>query len=36
MIADINVHLNDGNPHAHIMLTTREVALNGFGKNNRD
>ncbi|RZF60880.1 Ti-type conjugative transfer relaxase TraA [Sphingomonas populi] len=41
MIADLNVHWDigvDGNPkpHAHVMLTTREVGEDGFGKKNRD
>lgn len=32
MCADICVHdKGDGNPHAHIMLTTREVTPDGFG-----
>jgi hypothetical protein len=35
--ADIAIHDNDdGNPHAHIMLTTREVTRDGFGKKNRE
>jgi len=37
MIADLNIHdKGDGNPHAHIMLTTRHVTPEGFGKKNRD
>ena len=32
MIADVNIHTKKGNPHAHILLTTREVNENGFGK----
>jgi ATP-dependent exoDNAse (exonuclease V) alpha subunit len=41
MIADIAIHekeASDGgsNPHAHIMLTMREVDAEGFGKKNRD
>src|SRR5271157_1283857 len=32
MIADINIHTKKDNPHAHILLTTREVNENGFGK----
>ena len=36
MIADFAIHHNTGNPHAHIMLTTRNVTLDGFGKKNRD
>ncbi|MCP3968693.1 MAG: AAA family ATPase, partial [Lentisphaerae bacterium] len=31
MIADINIHHKEGNPHAHIMLTMREIDQNGFG-----
>jgi len=37
MIADFAVHnKGDGNPHAHIMLTTRHVSPDGFGGKNRD
>ena len=37
MCADFSVHdKNDGNPHAHIMLTTREVTSEGFTVKNRD
>ena len=37
MIADIAVHRDDPeNPHAHVMLTTREISEEGFGKKNRD
>ncbi|WP_268967730.1 MobA/MobL family protein [Zooshikella ganghwensis] len=37
MIADINIHhAKDENPHAHILLTTRDVTPEGFGKKNRD
>lgn len=37
MCADLAIHdKKDGNPHAHIMLTTREVDLTGFTKKNRD
>ena len=32
MIADVNIHTKKGNPHAHILLTTREVSEKGFGK----
>ena len=31
MIADLNVHWDRGNPHAHVMLTTRELSPDGFG-----
>jgi len=37
MIADFSIHNNQAtNPHAHIMLTMREVSRDGFGKKNRD
>ena len=37
MIADFAIHdKNDGNPHSHIMLTTRNVSEAGFGGKNRD
>lgn len=38
MIADVAIHdKEDGNPHAHIMLTTREIGSDGtWGKKNRD
>jgi len=41
MIADFAIHdvdASDGgrNPHTHIMLTTREIGPEGFGKKNRD
>ena len=36
MCADICIHSKDNNPHAHIMLTTREVDENGFTIKNRD
>lgn len=37
MIADIAIHHMEGdNPHAHILLTTREVTEQGFGQKNRD
>ena len=33
MLADIGYHDFDShNPHAHIMLTVREVDADGFGK----
>jgi hypothetical protein len=36
MIADFALHdKQDGNPHAHIMLTLREVGESGFGKKQR-
>jgi len=37
MIADFAIHdKGDGNPHAHIMLTLRDVDRDGFGKKNRE
>lgn len=41
MIADLNVHRDIGadgepKPHAHVMLTMREVRQEGFGKKVRD
>lgn len=37
MIADIAIHdKEDGNPHSHIMLTTRIIDENGFGKKERE
>ncbi|WP_227698606.1 Ti-type conjugative transfer relaxase TraA [Sphingomonas hengshuiensis] len=41
MIADLNVHWDIGadgeaKPHAHVMLTMRELNEDGFGKKNRD
>ena len=37
MIADIAIHNKDGNPHAHIMLTLREISAEGWDKKkNRD
>ena len=37
MVADIAIHRDDANnPHAHIMLTMRNVDQDGFGKKNRD
>ncbi|MDI6539416.1 MobQ family relaxase [Pantoea ananatis] len=36
MIADISFHDLDGhNPHAHVMLTLREITPRGFGNKNR-
>lgn len=36
MIADVAIHRdNPENPHAHIMLTTRDITPDGFGKKNR-
>ncbi|KHA62923.1 Ti-type conjugative transfer relaxase TraA [Sphingomonas sp. Ant20] len=41
MVADLNVHWDkakDGTPkpHAHVMMTMRDVGPDGFGKKNRD
>ncbi|MDB5704685.1 MAG: traA3 [Sphingomonas bacterium] len=41
MVADLNVHWDIGadglaNPHAHVMLTMREVGEDGFGAKVRD
>ena len=37
MIADVAIHHAKGdNPHAHILLTTREITPEGFGPKNRD
>ncbi|WP_338328046.1 MobA/MobL family protein [Rosenbergiella epipactidis] len=37
MIADISFHELDGhNPHAHVMLTLREITPQGFGNKNRN
>jgi Ti-type conjugative transfer relaxase TraA len=37
MVADFSLHLdNPENPHAHILLTTRELTAEGFGRKNRD
>lgn len=41
MVADLNVHWDkakDGTPkpHAHVMVTMRDVGPDGFGKKNRD
>lgn len=36
MVADVAIHDKKGNPHAHILLTTRDISKNGFGQKNRD
>jgi len=37
MVADLTIHGQDtGNPHAHVMLTMRELTSEGFGPKNRD
>jgi len=36
MVADFSLHLdNPDNPHAHILLTTRDLTPEGFGQKNR-
>ena len=37
MIADAALHLDDpGNPHAHILLSLRNITSEGFGRKRRD
>lgn len=37
MVADLAIHRDDKeNPHAHVMLTTREISEEGFTVKNRD
>ncbi|MEB8615822.1 MobQ family relaxase [Bacillus cereus] len=37
MIVDVAIHRDDpNNPHAHIMLTMRDITPEGFGKKNRE
>lgn len=37
MVADVCIHRDDpNNPHAHVMLTTREISLEGFTTKNRE
>lgn len=38
MVADVVIHDKKGNPHAHILLTTRDINItqDGFGNKNRD
>lgn len=37
MVADVAIHdVDSGNPHAHVMLTTRNVDGSGFTTKNRD
>ena len=36
MVADLGIHRdNPHNPHAHILLTTRDLTADGFGPKNR-
>lgn len=37
MVVDLAIHRDDKeNPHAHVMLTTRNISVSGFGPKNRD
>jgi Ti-type conjugative transfer relaxase TraA len=37
MVVDLALHRDNlGNPHAHLMLTLRQTAANGFGRKERD
>lgn len=36
MVADLSYHNKEGNPHYHVLLTTREIDENGFTTKNRD
>lgn len=37
MVADVALHLDDkDNPHAHILLSTRDITQEGFGLKRRD
>jgi ATP-dependent exoDNAse (exonuclease V) alpha subunit len=36
MIADLSIHEQPGNLHAHVLLTTRAVGPDGFGRKVRD
>ena len=36
MVADLALHAKKGNPHAHILLTTRELNTSSFGPKARD
>lgn len=37
MIADVAIHRDHPeNPHAHVMLTMRDISADGFGKKNRE
>jgi len=35
-VADLNVHWDQGNPHAHVMLTLRKLEHDGFGLKERE
>jgi len=32
MIADFSIHWDEGNPHVHVMLSTRQLTQEGFGQ----
>ena len=36
MVADLSIHSKVGNPHAHILLTLRDINADGFGTKRRD
>lgn len=36
MVTDLNIHWEPDNPHAHVMLTMREVDADGFGRKVRE
>ena len=36
MVANIALHSKKGNPHAHILLTLRDITPDGFGAKRRD
>lgn len=37
MVADVNIHCDkEANPHAHVMLTMREITSEGFGAKQRE
>jgi Ti-type conjugative transfer relaxase TraA len=36
MVSDLNIHWEPDNPHAHVMLTMREVDADGFGRKMRE
>jgi ATP-dependent exoDNAse (exonuclease V) alpha subunit len=36
MVADFSIHWENGNPHAHLLLSMRFLEKNGWGKKERD
>ena len=36
IVVDFSIHMNPGNPHCHMMLSTRTITTDGFGNKNRD